>query len=362
MRCIAVINQKGGVGKTTTTVNLGAALARKGHKVLLIDMDPQSSLSLHIDRIPQNESESVTHLLLEEAPLAPLVQTTAVENMWVVPADSALGGVEQVLANKLGREMLLREAFEKYDGEVEFDFILLDCPPSLGVLSANALVAADEVVIPMRAEYLSLQGMAKLTEVIELVRARLNPELKIACVLPCMLDVRTRLSAEVLEEIESHFGTLVSQFPIRANVKLAEAPSFGCTIFEHDPECNGAEDYEGLAAELLGEEIEWDEDEEAEDADEVEETELESEDDVEDEADEEDEEIPETLDEILAELEPLLDEVEQPPPQPATEPVNGESIVFRDVQLPVDPEPFRPKTIETPVDLDPHFHSAEMEA
>lgn len=273
MRCIAVINQKGGVGKTTTTVNLGAALARRGQKVLLLDLDPQGNLSLHIDRQPQSETETTTWLLLEEQPLAALVQSTSTEGLYVVPADSSLGGVEQVLANKIGREMILRDALEAYDGDPPFDFVLLDCPPSLGVLSANALVAAGEVLIPMQAEYFSLQGMAKLTEIIELVRSRLNPALQITSVLPCMYDSRTRLTAEVLSEIREHFGTIVADFPIRANVKLAEAPSFGRTIFEHDPECNGALDYASLACDVLGIEndvfeIEDEEEEEAEPADE----------------------------------------------------------------------------------------------
>jgi len=249
MRCIAVINQKGGVGKTTTTVNLGAALARLGQRVLLLDLDPQGNMSLHLDRQPEGDGQTTTQLLLEERPLSELIVPTEVENLSIVPADSSLGGVEQVLANKIGRETVLREALETL-GDA-FDFVLLDCPPSLGVLSANALVAANEVVIPMQAEYFSLQGMAKLTEVIEIVRSRLNPGLSISRVLPCMLDVRTRLTAEVLEEIRRHFGDLVSNYPIRANVKLAEAPSFGRTIFEHDPTCKGALDYAGLAQEIL---------------------------------------------------------------------------------------------------------------
>ena len=251
MRKIAVINQKGGVGKTTTTVNLGAGLARLGYKVCLLDLDPQANLTLHLDRMPGLEARTMTYLLIEDSPLQSMVQPTEVEGLYVVPADTSLGGVEQVLANRIGRETLLREAIARYDGEVKFDFFLFDCPPSLGVLSANALVAADEVLVPMQAEYFSLQGMAKLTEVIELVRGRLNPELRILRVLPCMLDVRKRLSAEVLEEIRAHFGELVARNPIRMNVKLAEAPSFGCTIFEHDPNCNGAVDYAGLAAEVV---------------------------------------------------------------------------------------------------------------
>lgn len=251
MKRIAVINQKGGVGKTTTTVNLGAGLARRGYRVLLLDMDPQANLTVHVDKRPDLESNTLTSLLIEDTPLQDLVQPTSLANLAVVPSDTSLAGVEQVLANRIGRETILREALEAFPSAKDFDFVLFDCPPSLGVLSANALVAADHVVIPMQAEYLSLQGMAKLLEVIQLVQKRLNPALKIACVLPCMLDARTNLSTEVLREIETHFGSMLAKSRIRNNVKLAEAPSFGRTIFEHAPESNGARDYEAFAGEFL---------------------------------------------------------------------------------------------------------------
>jgi chromosome partitioning protein len=251
MKRIAVINQKGGVGKTTTTVNLGAALAARGFRVLLLDMDPQANLTVHVDKRPDLESHTLTSLLVEDAPLRDLVQPTSQPNLSVVASDTSLAGVEQVLANRIGRETILREALDVFAGAAEFDFVLFDCPPSLGVLSANALVAADHVVIPMQAEYLSLQGMAKLVEVIQLVQKRLNPQLKIACVLPCMLDGRTNLSTEVLREIEAHFGSMLTKTRIRNNVKLAEAPSFGRTIFEHAPDSNGARDYEAFATEFL---------------------------------------------------------------------------------------------------------------
>ncbi|MCR9244477.1 MAG: AAA family ATPase [bacterium] len=251
MKRIAVINQKGGVGKTTTTVSLGAALARKGYRLLMLDLDPQANLTVHVDKRPDLESNTMTSLLLEDAKLTDLVQETTTPNMLVVPSDSSLAGVEQVLANRIGRETILREALDAYAEDHELDFVLFDCPPSLGVLSANVLVAADLVVIPMQAEFLSLQGMAKLLEVIQLVQKRLNPDLEIACVLPCMVDGRTNLSAEVLREISEHFGSLLATTRIRNNVKLAEAPSFGRTIFEHAPESNGAADYEAFATEFL---------------------------------------------------------------------------------------------------------------
>jgi chromosome partitioning protein len=251
---IAVINQKGGVGKTTTTANLGAALTLKGKRVLLMDMDPQANLTLHVDRRPDLEAKTMTNVLVDDAPLRTVIVPTAIENLDIAPADTSLAGVEQVLANRIGRETILREAFEALEQtDARYDFVLLDCPPSLGVLAANALVGADRVLVPVQTEYFALQGMAKLFEVIELVKKRLNPQLTIAAILPCMVDLRTNLTAEVLAEVERHFGRYMAKSYIRANVKLAEAPSFGRTIFEHAPDSNGAQDYLDFAAELLGE-------------------------------------------------------------------------------------------------------------
>ncbi len=245
-----VINQKGGVGKTTTAVNLGAALARRGKRVLLLDMDPQANLTLHLDRQPDLEARTMTSLLVDDAPLSDLIVRTGCEDLYLVPADTSLSGVEQVLANRIGRETILREALDSYQGQ-PFDHLLMDCPPSLGVLSANALVAGQDVVVPTQAEFLAMHGMAKLMEVVLLVRRRLNPELKVSFILPCMVDQRTRLSSEVIQEIRRHFGDTLATTSIRSNVKLAEAPSFGRTIFEHAPDSNGAHDYLLFAEEFL---------------------------------------------------------------------------------------------------------------
>lgn len=261
MKIVAVINQKGGVGKTTTTVNTGAALARCGHRVLLVDLDPQANLTIHLDRRPDLASPTMTHVLLEERSFDEVIVDSSSERLVVAPADTSLGGIEQVLANRIGRETILRDAFESMvqahreagPGAELPDYVLLDCPPSLGVLSANALVAADEVIVPIQAEYFSLQGMAKLTEVVDLVRRRLNPRLSIRSILPCMVDLRTRLRGEVLGEVGRHFGNKLSPVSIRNNVKLAEAPSFGQTIFEHAPDSNGAADYAAFAASYLSE-------------------------------------------------------------------------------------------------------------
>jgi len=276
MRRIAVTNQKGGVGKTTTAANLAAALALLGRRVLLVDLDTQANLTLHFTTDPESIQRSIYHVLRGDCRFGEALAPTPLPLLRYVPATMDLAGVEVELANVVGREMLLRDAILQFLHESAApaqvlpggvvvpaaparnalpDFILFDCPPSLGLLSLNALVAAEEVLIPLQAEFLALQGVSKLLEVVDLVRRRLNPALEITGVLACMVNPRTNLSAEVLAEIQSFFGSKVFETRIRENVRLAEAPSHGKTIFAYAPDSKGAADYLRLAGELLEREI-----------------------------------------------------------------------------------------------------------
>jgi chromosome partitioning protein len=275
VRRIAVTNQKGGVGKTTTAANLAAALALLGRRVIVVDLDTQANLTLHFTTDPESIQRSTYHVLRGDCRFAEALAPTPLPLLRYVPATMDLAGVEVELANVVGREMLLRDAILQFlhegatparvlpDGVVvpaapapsPPDFIFFDCPPSLGLLSLNALVAAEEVLIPLQAEFLALQGVSKLLEVVDLVRRRLNPSLEITGVLACMVNPRTNLSAEVLAEIESFFGSKVFATRIRENVRLAEAPSHGKTIFTYAGDSKGASDYLRLAGEILEREI-----------------------------------------------------------------------------------------------------------
>ncbi len=261
MRRIAVINQKGGVGKTTTTTNLGAALAEQGRRVVLVDMDPQANLSLHVDFEIQSSEPSTYTLLGGETSFAQTLRETATPNLRVVPSNIELSGAELELASAMGREMLLREAIEEWiraerdaHGVEPADYLLFDCPPSLGLLSINALAAASEVLVTVQTEFLALQGMSKLRDVVALLRRKLNPGLEIAGIVPCLYDSRLRLAREVLAEIRRFFPGQVFKEAIRANVKLAEAPSFGQTILQYAPDSKGAYDHRRLALALIEQE------------------------------------------------------------------------------------------------------------
>ena len=261
MRQIAVINQKGGVGKTTTAINLAAALVRLGRRVVVVDMDPQANLSLHVDRVADPGAPSVYRVLTGTSSFAEAVRDTSTPNLQVVPSNIDLSGAETELASAMGRETILGEAIDEWvhtakrrEGRSPADYLILDCPPSLGLLALNALATAGEVLLTVQTEFLALQGMSKLVEIVQLVRKRLNSNLKITGILPCMYDTRLRLAREVLGEIRQYFPGQVFKHPIGTNVKLAEAPSFGETIFQYAPESKGAQDYLTAAHELIGQE------------------------------------------------------------------------------------------------------------
>ncbi len=260
MRTIAVLNQKGGVGKTTTVANVAGALAAAGQKVVVIDLDPQAHLTIHLGVEPQTIAAGVYEVLTQSADFDASLMLVR-PNLWLLAADINLVGAETELVNIVGREIILREALQA--SRDQFDFCLIDCPPSLSVLSLNALAAAQEVLIPLQSHFLALQGFGKLLQTVDLVNKRINPHLKVMGVLLCMHDTRASLSNEVRADIDRFLqsargannawsGAQILPTFIRRNIKLAEAPSYGQTVFEYDPACNGAEDYGKVAKFLLG--------------------------------------------------------------------------------------------------------------
>src|SRR6516165_3118395 len=261
MRRIAIIDQKGGVGKTTTAVNLAAALAECGQRVCVIVLDPQAHATTHLGVEPDGKAPSMYDVLVNSRPLAE-VRRKVGDNLWLAGSDINLAAAEVELAGVVGREVILRDMLLQEEGA--FDFVFMDCAPSLGVLTLNALAAANEVFIPLQPHFLALHGMGKLFETTALVAKRINPALKVTGVVLSLYESATRLAQEVVQDLQEYldksrgsnapwskariFGTR-----IRRNIKLAECPSFGQSIFAYAPNCHGAEDYAALAREVLGE-------------------------------------------------------------------------------------------------------------
>lgn len=260
MRIIAFMNQKGGVGKTTTTANVGAALAELGKRVCLVDLDPQAHLSINYGVDPSPDVPSLYNILVDGDSFKDAARQVG-ERVMLIPSSIDLAAAEIELVGVAGRETLLKKRLE--EAALDYDFMLLDCPPSLGLLTLNALAMAGEVIIPMQPHFLALQGVAKLLETVHLVSRRMNPKLKVAGIVLTMFDAQTKLSSEVVNELNGFImdamgkplpwaTARVFDTRIRRNIKLAESPSFGKTIIDYDPASNGASDYRSLARELLG--------------------------------------------------------------------------------------------------------------
>ncbi|NOY41397.1 MAG: ParA family protein [Planctomycetes bacterium] len=259
MRSIAIINQKGGVGKTTTAVNLSAALAASGHRVGLIDLDPQAHASLHLGLSLTRELPTVYDLLTSDVNLADIWQPVG-ENLQVASSHIDLAAAEVELAGVVGREVILRDKLALE--QEQFDFVLIDCPPSLGILTLNALSAVDDVFLPLQPHFLALHGLSKLLQTIDLVARRLNDRLRLAGVMLCLYESGTRLAAEVASDVEEFFceaklresawrDVHLFESRIRRNIRLAEAPSFEQSIFSYSPQSAGAADYRALADEVI---------------------------------------------------------------------------------------------------------------
>ena len=257
-RIISILNQKGGVGKTTTTVNLAAALAACGNKVLVIDLDPQTHLGLHFG--VESASASVYDLLMEDDVSVQDALLFARENIDLVTSEVDLAAAESELASKTDRHDLLSRKLEPIADS--YEYILIDCPPSLGLLTINALAASKELIVPMQTHFLALQGVSRLFETVQMLVGGLNPELQVSGIVLCMHEKNTKLAREVVDDLQEFFDSsrdsdvpwrncIILDPPIRRNVKLAEAPSFGQTIFDYEPDCAGAKDYRQLAQSVV---------------------------------------------------------------------------------------------------------------
>jgi chromosome partitioning protein len=245
-----VANQKGGVGKTTTAINLGACLAELGYRTLVVDLDPQGNATTGLGLNPRELETSMYDVIIQETPLDDCVEATDVRNLFVAPASLDLAGAEIELVPAFSRELRLKRAIDAVIDD--YDFVLVDCPPSLGLLTVNGLAAAGEVLVPIQCEYYALEGLGQLMRNVELVRRSLNPTLELSTIVLVMYDARTKLADQVVQEVRGHFGDKVCRNVVPRTVRLSEAPSFGQPIIAFDPTSRGAIAYRELAKEVSG--------------------------------------------------------------------------------------------------------------
>jgi chromosome partitioning protein len=249
-RVLAVANQKGGVGKTTTAVNLGACLADLGYRTLVIDLDPQGNASTGLGIDPRGLESSMYEVIMQDVPLEDCIEPTSVKNLFIAPASLDLAGAEIELVPAFSRELKLKRALAEVMDD--YDFALIDCPPSLGLLTVNGLAAATEVLVPIQCEYYALEGLGQLLRNVELVRKSLNPTLEVTTIVLVMYDARTKLADQVVHEVRTHFGEKVMRTVVPRTVRLSEAPSFGQPIIAFDPASRGSIAYRELAKEVSG--------------------------------------------------------------------------------------------------------------